>query len=30
MSNFFTDNKDLMITLDNLDLNEAVALRENG
>ena len=30
MSNFFTDNKDLMFTLDNLDLNEAVALRENG
>lgn len=29
MSNFFTDNPDLMFTLKNLDMEEIVALREN-
>lgn len=29
MPNFFTDNKDLQFTLDNLDFAEVVALREN-
>ena len=29
MSNFFTDNKDLLYTLDHLDLEEVVKLREN-
>lgn len=29
MSNFFTDNKDIQFTLDNLDFAEVVALREN-
>lgn len=29
MSNFFTDNPDLMFTLRNLDMEEIVALREN-
>ena len=29
MANFYTDNRDLAFTLDNLDLGEAVALREN-
>ena len=30
MANFFSDNRDLEFTLNNLDLNEAVALRENN
>lgn len=30
MSNFFTDNPDLMFTLRNLEMEEIVALRENG
>ncbi len=30
MSNFFTDNKDLVFTLRNIDLREAVSLREDG
>ena len=30
MSNFFTDNKDLVFTLSNLDLEEVVRLRENN
>ncbi|MCF7790865.1 MAG: acyl-CoA dehydrogenase family protein [Victivallales bacterium] len=30
MSNFFTDNKDLQYTLNNLDLEEVVKLRENN
>ena len=30
MSNFFTDNKDLVFTLGNLDLEEVVRLRENN
>ena len=29
MSNYFTDNKDLQFTLDNLDLEEVVRHREN-
>jgi alkylation response protein AidB-like acyl-CoA dehydrogenase len=29
MSNFFTDNKDLQFALDNIDLQEVVALREH-
>ena len=29
MSNFFTDNPDLMFTLRNLEMEEIVALREN-
>lgn len=30
MSNFFTDNKDLVFTLNNLELEEVVSLRENN
>ncbi|MFA7229700.1 MAG: acyl-CoA dehydrogenase family protein [Victivallaceae bacterium] len=30
MANFYTDNKDLQFSLDNLDLAEAVALREDN
>ena len=30
MANFYTDNRDLVFTLDNLELAEAVALRENN
>ena len=30
MANFFSDNRDLEFTLNNLDLNEAVTLRENN
>jgi len=30
MSNFFTDNRDLQFTLDNLDLREVLELKENG
>ena len=30
MANFFSDNRDLEFTLNNLDLLEAVALRENN
>ena len=30
MSNFFTDNRDLVFTLSNLDLEEVVKLRENN
>lgn len=30
MSNFFTDNRDLQFTLENLDLREVMDLKENG
>ena len=30
MSNFYTDNADLVFTLKNLDFEEVVTLRENG
>lgn len=30
MANFFSDNKDLLFTLENLDLDEVVSLKENG
>ena len=30
MANFYTDNKDLQFTLENLDLAEAVAIKEDN
>ncbi len=30
MTNFFTDNKDLQFTMDNLDLNEIITMREDN
>ena len=30
MANFYTDNKDLQFTLENLDLAEAVAIKEEN